>query len=1023
MRLLGIEFENVNSLAGKWTIDLTAPAFAREGIFAIVGPTGSGKTSILDAISLALYGKTARQEKATKDEIAEVMTRGMFVCSSKVSFCGADGKSYRAEWSMTRKRRKGSDGGVNNPESRLYELNPEKDVTPRRKGEVADLIVEKVGLDFQQFQRSMMLAQGQFDKFLTADDKDRAAILEQATGSDIYTRIGVRIFEKWQAAVQKAKEIELRRGENVPLADEERSELEKKATDALALAKKSGERLKKLLSEKAWLEEDERLAKEKAALDARQKAADSCREALAPEEKSLAAAESARTLIAQHTRLESLRKAKADADKDAADRSIGVAAAEKEAKRLGDDVRTLEEIERKSRERRDAAAPFVVQAVQLDDDVRIAKGEAKIVKTGLEEASAANDRLIRESRSLSESLGRLSAELNYLEALRGRTDADAPEDMDAELLKVAKEMSSLRKQSASELAAVEKTRVDFAASEEAFAIAKAVYDAEQPQIDRRLKDAMRVRDVMVAMDYGEIRAKLRPDDVCPVCGRRMEGASAELPEASEFEKAYDDAVASKKASDEAYGAARIKRDAAEASAKAAEKKLESATARLAELEKALAARETQVKTRINDQTERLKALQKELGESAMRLEARRAALRDAERNISALESRRKGLELPADIGAYSKMLDGAVESAARALSEGRLKSAAAKVTLEERRTELGESRARSAAAGVECSAAETEFLDAIADKGLVDEAAWAAACGDDRALDAIRKKKSELEGESVALKEAREKHDEVAVRHAAEGHSGRSPEEVDRDVAQAEAERSAAERESGDLAARMRVDDDCRRRAALLADELERATARKVAWTRLNNMLGGSEGVRFRQYAQGLTLRALLRAANPFLSRVTGGRYSLLWRPSAPPAVGREADAGDAPHLRKKGSALLPLIVDHDQHDTVRPVSNVSGGERFEVSLALALGLSRLTAGRVKVETMFLDEGFGTLDPERLEAALDVLCSLRGDGTVIGVISHVAAVEDRIPLKIRVESAGGGHGRLRGEGPISGAVR
>ena len=76
MKLLKLEFENVNSLAGKWAIDLADPAFLREGLFAIVGPTGSGKTSILDAISLALYGKTARQDSATNEEIAEVMTRG-----------------------------------------------------------------------------------------------------------------------------------------------------------------------------------------------------------------------------------------------------------------------------------------------------------------------------------------------------------------------------------------------------------------------------------------------------------------------------------------------------------------------------------------------------------------------------------------------------------------------------------------------------------------------------------------------------------------------------------------------------------------------------------------------------------------------------------------------------------------------------------------------------------------------------------------------------------------------------------
>ena len=101
---------------------------------------------------------------------------------------------------------------------------------------------------------------------------------------------------------------------------------------------------------------------------------------------------------------------------------------------------------------------------------------------------------------------------------------------------------------------------------------------------------------------------------------------------------------------------------------------------------------------------------------------------------------------------------------------------------------------------------------------------------------------------------------------------------------------------------------------------------------------------------------------------------------------------------------------------SMEDLEELSGGERFEVSLALALGLSRLTAGRVKVETMFLDEGFGTLDSETLDTALEALSSLRNRGKLVGVISHVAEFSEKIPCTIKVTKQGGGRSIIEGPG-------
>lgn len=205
--------------------------------------------------------------------------------------------------------------------------------------------------------------------------------------------------------------------------------------------------------------------------------------------------------------------------------------------------------------------------------------------------------------------------------------------------------------------------------------------------------------------------------------------------------------------------------------------------------------------------------------------------------------------------------------------------------------------------------------------------------------------------------------------------------------------------ESGKIDTKLKLDEECRKRKNDLIEELKDAESKKQKWERLNTWLGGSSGERFKRYAQGITLRQLLKVSNPHLVDMTQGRYEMVWNP----------EGSDA-------SELLPSIVDKDQGGETRPVTNLSGGERFQVSLALALGLSEMSSDRLSVDSLFLDEGFGTLDGKNLESALDTLCRLQQDGKLIGIISHVTEVGDRISTQIEVRKVGGGLSVLEGAG-------
>ncbi len=192
MRILKIRFKNLNSLVGEWEIDLTHPAFVSDGIFAIIGPTGSGKSTILDAICLALYGRTPRLNKVTKSE-NEIMARQTGECFSEVLFQTQAGR-FRCHWSQRRARKK-PDGELQTPKHEIADADSNQILDAKLRG-VAEQIEMATGMDFDRFTRSMLLAQGGFAAFLQAVPDERAPILEQITGTEIYSQISMCVHER-----------------------------------------------------------------------------------------------------------------------------------------------------------------------------------------------------------------------------------------------------------------------------------------------------------------------------------------------------------------------------------------------------------------------------------------------------------------------------------------------------------------------------------------------------------------------------------------------------------------------------------------------------------------------------------------------------------------------------------------------------------------------------------------------------------------------------------------------------------
>lgn len=219
MRILYIRFKNLNSLVGEWEIDLSHPVFTSNGIFAITGPTGAGKTTILDAICLALYGCTPRLNKITKSG-NEIMSRHTGECFAEVIFETSSGK-YRCHWSQHRARKK-SDGELQAPKHEISDAATGKIFETKIRG-VAEQIELISGIDFDRFTRSVLLAQGGFAAFLQADPDERAPILEQITGTEIYSQISICVHQR---CTEEKKKLQCLRSElaavNLLSEDEEK---------------------------------------------------------------------------------------------------------------------------------------------------------------------------------------------------------------------------------------------------------------------------------------------------------------------------------------------------------------------------------------------------------------------------------------------------------------------------------------------------------------------------------------------------------------------------------------------------------------------------------------------------------------------------------------------------------------------------------------------------------------------------------------------------------------------------------
>lgn len=983
MKILAIRGRNLASLEGDFEIDFTVEPLLSAGIFAISGPTGAGKSTLLDTMCLALFARTPRTDQAKENNVKLqdvsneqlsqsdprfLLRRGTSSGFAEVDFMALNGHRYRTRWSVARARDK-ENGRLQNPRLALYNLDKEEE----EQGTRSDLqarIIDLIGLTFEQFTRSVLLAQNDFSTFLKAEQGEKASLLEKLTGTELYSAISRQIFERNARAKEAFDLIQTRIQGIELLTDEEENDLRIR----LAGTEKELQRVEKAKAEQQALQEAVRSIEQQITIRQRQQK------------------EAADKLV--HA-TELLTVARHEYEKGVEEQQQS----EARFKSLQQEILQARKLDIQL----DAAIRDLSHSEQQLKNVTLRKGEAEKKyqaailrqKLGMEEITrlTAWRERYKEKESIAEQLSALLLHLDAASAARSGVEAAnrSIEMLRQEVVALNKQLAGLQQTSANKQQALKQAEEDYRSLEEKLKAVDASALDKQIEKLRQEREQLLIEQARLEAsgNIKDLRGRLQDGQPCPVCGSTHHPFVNQAPVApvSTLTLQLQD-LSNKK---ETYIAhtrhlARLQQQLLQLHKELADS--EAACKDMIGKQQLSVSRQEREETIVKEQSVQLtqslsaadllfgngewqkawlrnpETFRKTLTDFARQWHENTEKLHQLERQESAqkaeceslasfLPSLEKQAEESGQLHEKNRAAFSSLQAERKKLLNGRSADSVEQEYI--RRMEELKERLK------KLSATQTE------QSGIADQTRGIA--------DQIAKDLTEASADLLRRKAALDKWTADYL-----DSSGGEPLEVIL---------SRYTQEKTELAFRLRTQTENKAKVSGLQEELNVRRTESERWAKLNELAGSADGAKFRRIAQGYTLDILLNYANVQLRELTR-RY----------------------RLERVPETLALQVIDRDMCDEVRTVHSLSGGESFLVSLALALGLSSLSSNRMRVESLFIDEGFGSLDAETLRVAMDALESLRTQGRKIGVISHVQEMTERIPVRICVNRAGNGRSFL-----------
>ena len=941
MKILAIRLKNLTSIEGMVEVDFMAEPLHSAGIFAISGPTGAGKSTLLDALCLALYDKAPRfatsvenvnladvgDNQINQSDVRNLLRRGTSDGYAEVDFLGIDGRRYRSRWSVRRTRNK-INGSLQPQTLEVKELDTEKEFQGTKK-ELLIQLVELVGLTYEQFTRTVLLAQNDFATFLKSKGAAKAELLEKLTGTGVYSRISQEVYARNKAAQEEVTLIQNRMNvielmpeeELLALQKEKELSIEKRAAGIKLLAEQNEQlnvvrslKIQEELWKKKQQEEQEEQAREKV-----------LQGALASQEEGLV------HFKAQWEAIQpDLKKA----------RQLDVQIQSQQSSY----IQSQQILQAANRQVAEQEQKMRVAAEQLQ--VSYSSLNRLLSHVGIEEALPLEqvDEILRQEES------KLAAATSTNEERLLRLNSFGYPLLAEEQVKLQKELT--RQQNIRQLTETQtkaKTEIERLEKEVANCLKQLTEQETALKVTQRLYENARMA---VGKDVKALRRQLQEGEACPVCGSTAHPYHQEQEVVDtlfrSIEQEYN--VASTNYQQMNNRSIALQRDLAH------QKTVDGQIAeQLAALYKAgiEAGNEEQIQRRLAELAERileyrnLYAEWQRGDEETKKIRTHCEALRE---NVSLC---RLAMQ---KVSSAKEQLVILQNAASAELKRFEVIEKALNVLRQERSQLLKGKSADEAEAAV---AKREKELNLALEKAR-------------KEVEAVHNRLSGLQGEmkqiALAIGELQEQYKKIE-----------SPELLPEIIKKQQEENLNIERALSTMEARLLQQAKNKLTVEQIAKELAEKQTVAERWAKLNKLIGSADGAKFKVIAQSYTLNLLLLHANKHLSYLSK-RYKLQQVPDT----------------------LALQVIDCDMCDEIRTVYSLSGGESFLISLALALGLSSLSSNNLKVESLFIDEGFGSLDAESLRTAMEALEQLQMQGRKIGVISHVQEMSERISVQVQV---------------------
>ena len=941
MKILAIRLKNLTSIEGMVEVDFMAEPLHSAGIFAISGPTGAGKSTLLDALCLALYDKAPRfatsvenvnladvgDNQINQSDVRNLLRRGTSDGYAEVDFLGIDGRRYRSRWSVRRTRNK-INGSLQSQTLEVKELDTEKEFQGTKK-ELLIQLVELVGLTYEQFTRTVLLAQNDFATFLKSKGAAKAELLEKLTGTGVYSRISQEVYARNKAAQEEVTLIQNRMNvielmpeeELLALQKEKELSTEKRAAGIKLLAEQNEQlnvvrslKIQEELWKKKQQEEQEEQAREKV-----------LQGALASQEEGLV------HFKAQWEAIQpDLKKA----------RQLDVQIQSQQSSY----IQSQQILQAANRQVAEQEQKMRVAAEQLQ--VSYSSLNRLLSHVGIEEALQLEqvEEILRQEES------KLAAATSTNEERLLRLNSFGYPLLAEEQVKLQKELT--RQQNIRQLTETQtkaKTEIERLEKEVANCLKQLTEQETALKVTQRLYENARMA---VGKDVKALRRQLQEGEACPVCGSTAHPYHQEQEVVDtlfrSIEQEYN--VASTNYQQMNNRSIALQRDLAH------QKTVDGQIAeQLAALYKAgiEAGNEEQIQRRLAELAERileyrnLYAEWQRGDEETKKIRTHCEALRE---NVSLC---RLAMQ---KVSSAKEQLVILQNAASAELKRFEVIEKALNVLRQERSQLLKGKSADEAEAAV---AKREKELNLALEKAR-------------KEVEAVHNRLSGLQGEmkqiALAIGELQEQYKKIE-----------SPELLPEIIKKQQEENLNIERALSTMEARLLQQAKNKLTVEQIAKELAEKQTVAERWAKLNKLIGSADGAKFKVIAQSYTLNLLLLHANKHLSYLSK-RYKLQQVPDT----------------------LALQVIDCDMCDEIRTVYSLSGGESFLISLALALGLSSLSSNNLKVESLFIDEGFGSLDAESLRTAMEALEQLQMQGRKIGVISHVQEMSERISVQVQV---------------------